>query len=136
MCIWEYVSLKVWVTALKDILKLFVQVAEDRIENGFFESRFELVEVRVILDNNSIVFKLLDIVVSDQGEYGLGKNYTFSGFVKLDQPQVDKLLLFGHLILYSESLDERLESTDHVAEEADSCHLYNHLEQVLVLSHS
>ena len=73
------------------------------------------------------------MIVTDAGEYGLGEKNTLSRLIELNKPQIDELLLLSVLIIDSESLDERLECTDHITKEDDADHFNDHLEEVLDL---
>lgn len=132
----EDLSLELDLTVLEDMLECLVEVLETGVEHLSLESGFELLKENAFLDDGNIVSKLLTIEISNSTEDWSWKHHTFPGLVKLDKPKIDEFFLLVVLILLFKTLNEWLKSTDHVTEETNSSHFYEHLEEVFSVGQS
>ena len=85
---------------LEDVREQLVFVLEEGIEHGFLQSWLELGEKLVVEDDvGGIVPELLLVEEPDIFEDLLGEDLLWDCFVKLDEPQVDELLVFFAKVL-------------------------------------
>ena len=78
----------------------------------------------------------MGIEVSYTSEYCTRQANAFSGLIEVDQPQIDKFLLFIILVFLFKSRYQGLEGTNHVAEKANSSHFNEHLKAVFKLGYA
>ena len=118
---------------LEDELEYFIVHLEHLIDYFVFEPWLQLVEDLGVFDHHGI--ELVPVVVKALHSLKdlVGHKLILPGFVKGDQPVVQRLLLLSELVSSLNSSEQILKSTDHVPVEADTYHLNDDLVLVLII---